>query len=241
MNTVRARQQRPRRQLRERLAAFDRHRDDLLAILQTACERKPKTKTFDNEKSWRVLQFMARAYLEEEARNEERRMLAPAADRELLNRLGTVLGEGRSKLDEVMQHNVRGRLFLAWCEAHGDPDLTDPVMGLFDANFVKAVGGVLAGLGALELAAIHAAQQFRQGPGRPDGTSVLSHEFIVNLEATYRNITGKRCGAGGPFARFTKTFFEALGRHSAQQTVIDAIKYAKRRASSRWGKPLLAK
>jgi len=176
-----------------------------------------------------------------EARIEERRMLAPAADRELLNRLGAVLGEGRSKLDEVMQHNVRGSMFLSWCEAHGNPDLTDPVMGLFDANFDKAVAGVLAGLAALELAAIHAAQQLRQGPGRPHGTSVLSHEFIINLEATYRNITGKRCGAGGPFARFTKTFFEALGRHSAQQTVIDAIKYAKRRASSRWGKPLLAK
>lgn len=235
----------PPRQLRARLAAFDRHSDDLLAMLRKVCERRLKPKSFDEKTSRRYLKFMAQVYVEEEVRTEQKRMIAPAADRaELLDQLGTDLGESRCKLDAVMQDDIRGQLFLAWCEAHGNPDLTDPVVGLFDANFDKVVGDVVAGLAALEAAAFRAAEQVRQEPGRPAGTGILPNDFIISLEAGYRDITGKRGGAGpGPFAQFAKKFLEALGRESPENTVIDAIKDARTReekhpVTSRWGRSL---
>jgi hypothetical protein len=43
----------------ERLTAFDRHKDDLLAILKEVCDRKPKTKPFDADKSWRYVRLRA--------------------------------------------------------------------------------------------------------------------------------------------------------------------------------------
>jgi hypothetical protein len=230
-----------------RLTTFDRHTGDLLAILQKVCERKPKTESFDKNKSWRHLRFMALVYLLEEASVEQKQMTVPAADRvELLHQLGNALGKARCKVDEAMQDDVRGRLFLAWCETHGDPDLTDPIMSLFDAEFDKVVAGVVAGLAALETAAFRAAGQVRQRPGRPGGTSVLQHDFIISLESAYRDITGKPGGAGpGPFTQFVRKFLEALGRESIEQSVIEAIKDARKRekkypAASRWGRSLFA-
>jgi hypothetical protein len=229
-----------------RLAAFNRHRNDLLAILQAACERKPKTKSFDRKESWRHLEFMAWVYLKEEAQIEQKRMLAPAGGRaQLLRQLGTALGKGRCTLNEVIQDDLRGHLFLAWCESQGDPDLTDPIMDQFDTNFEILVASVAGDLAALEEAAFRAARQLRQRPGRPGGTAVLQHDFIISLESTYRNITGKRGGAGpGPFAKLVQKFLKALGRGSSEQTVLEAIKAAKRReengSTSRWGRSLFA-
>ena len=44
-------------------AGFDQHRADLLGHLQKVCERLPKTKSFDPDKSWRHLRLMASRYL----------------------------------------------------------------------------------------------------------------------------------------------------------------------------------
>jgi hypothetical protein len=135
---------------------------------------------------------------------------------------------------------VRGHLFWAWCEANGDPDLLDPILVRFDAEFDKAV----AGLAGLERAAFRAAEQARQRRGRPEGAAALPHECIIALEAIYREITLQPAGAGpGPFARFVKEFLNALGRESAAQSVIEAIKDTKKReekcaATSRWGRSL---
>src|SRR5262245_42518147 len=80
------------------LDAFDRHKDDLLAMLQDVCERKLKTKPFDKNESWRHLAFWASLYLQQQARVEQERMeLAP--DRlKLLLQLGNTLKEARCKL-----------------------------------------------------------------------------------------------------------------------------------------------
>jgi hypothetical protein len=230
-----------------RLTAFDRHRDDLLGLLQKVCERRPKTKSFDKNESWRHLRFMAGVYLRKEASVGQKQMEVPAADRvKLLHQLGNALGQARCKVNEATQDDVRGRLFLAWCETHGDPDLTDPIIGLFENKFDEVVAGVVADLAALETAAFRAVRQVRQRPGRPGGTSVLQHDFIINLEHAYRDITGKPGGAGpGPFAQFVKKFLEALGRNSLEQSVIEAIKDARKRdkkypAASRWARSLFA-
>jgi hypothetical protein len=230
-----------------RLDQFNLHKEALLAFLQRECERQSKTEPFNRNGAWRHLKFMAQVYLQEEANIERNRMLPPAMGRiKQLQRLKTDLLKARCSLNQVMKDDLRGRVFLAWCETHGDPDLTDPVMDLFDSKFDDHMKDLRAGLADLARVASNAAAQCHQKPGRPAGTSILQDDFIVRLESTYRDITGKIGGAGpGPFAKFVKRFLEALGRESTEQTVIEAIKGAKRReeknpATSRWGRSWLA-
>jgi len=223
----------------ERLTAFDRHRDDLLAILQKVCDHKPKTKSFDPDKSWRYLRLKALGYLELKAKAEQRQKMVPAADRvELLHELGKALRGARCKLDEARHADIRGVLSVEWCEAHGNPDFTE-FLDLIGRRFDEMVAGVITGLADLETAASRAAEQIRQKPGRPRETGYLSPEFIIALESAYRYITGKRGGAGaGPFAQFVKKFLEAEGSTITLQSVIEAIKTAKKRKE--WGRSLLA-
>jgi len=62
------------------------------------------------------------------------------------------------------------------------------------------------------------------------------------LESVYRNITKRNAGAGdGPFFRFVTEFLTAVGRERSDETVIEAIKAARKReekhpATSRWGR-----
>jgi hypothetical protein len=223
-----------------RLAEFDRHRDDLLAILQKACGRRAKP--FDKKYAWHHIRLNAWCYLEGEARAEEKQLMVPAADRgELLRQLENALSRARCKLDEARHHVIFGVLFGEWCEAHGNPDFTDPIMGLYEAKFHEVLADVIAGLADLETAASRAAEQVRQKPGRPRGTGVLQHDFIVGLESAYRDITGKRGGAGpGPFAQFVTKFLQALERPSTEQSVIKAIKAAKKRKGQEWGQSIFA-
>ena len=103
-----------------------------------------------------------------------------------------------------------------------------------DAEFHKLAADVVTGLVALETAAFRAAEK-RRRPGRPKGTGILPPDLIILLESLYRFITGKPGGAGpGPFARFVKKFLEAKGRTITQQSVIEAIKTAKKRKE--WGR-----
>ena len=135
----------------------------------------------------------------------------------------------------IDEAHIRGALFVEWCEAHGNPDFTDPIMGKFETKFDK----VVAGLADLETAAFRAAEQVRQKLGRPRGTGVLQQDFIIALELAYRDITGKPGGAGpGPFAKFIMRFFAALGSARAEDSVIKAIQAAKKRKE--WGQSVLA-
>jgi hypothetical protein len=226
-----------------RLTTFDCHRDDLLDLLQGVCEHRPKTKSFDPDESWRHLRSMADGYLRHEARVEQERMGVSAVDRgELLLELENALNEARCKLDEATHHDIRGVLFVEWCEAHGNPDFTDPIIDLVNREFDKLVAGVVASLADLATAASHAAEYARRERGRPPGTGVLQHDFVIGLESTYRKITGKPGRVGpGPFAQFVEKFLEAVGRKSKKETVIRTIKAVKKReqkdpATSRWGR-----
>jgi hypothetical protein len=218
---------------KERLAAFDRCRDDLLAMLQAQCNRKPKTKSFDGDGTWCELRSIASTYLKLEARMEEQRMRPTDAARRL-GLLGSALGTARSKLNQAWHADIRGGLFVEWCEANGNPDFTDPVIDAYERGFDKRVACLLAGLATLEQAAVRASKQSPQRrPGRPMGAGFQSHEVIVSLESVYRRSTGKRAGVGaGPFARFVEKFFEALQRSPG--SVVDAIKAAKMRYANTW-------
>jgi len=214
-----------------RLAEFDRCRDDLLAMLQKVCERTPKP--FDEKYAWRHVRFYAWRYLEEEEASAEKRMMVPAADRvDRLRQLGNALREARSKLDETRHDVTCVVLFEEWCKARGISDFTDRHVDIFE----DALADLIAGLAYMETAASRAAEQVRQKPGRPGGTGVLQHDIVIMLEAAYQNITGRRGGAGpGPFAQFVTKFLEGLGRTITQQSVIEAIKAAKKRQGEQWG------
>jgi hypothetical protein len=205
---------------------FERHKDELLDLLRKVYERSPKTKPFDANNAWRHLRFVAYVYFRREAEVSQKRARMPAGDRaKLLRQLGNALRDARRKADEAMK-TVRGYWFVEWAEANGNPDFTDPIIVRFEEEFDKTV----AGLAVLETAAFRAAETVRKKRGRPPGTAALPHNFIVSLESVYRDITKGNSGAGpGPFARFVKEFLTALGRECPQQSVIEAIKDAKKR------------
>jgi hypothetical protein len=221
--------------IQARLAEFDRYTDDLLAMLQKVCERTPKP--FDKKYAWRHVRFYAWRYLEEEEASAEKRMMVPPADRvEQLRQLGNALRKARCKLDETKRHVTLVALFEEWCKVRGIPDFTDQ----HDPLFCEALATLIAGLAELEIAASRAAEQVRPKHGRPIGTGVLQPDFIIDLELTYRDITGKPGGAGpGPFAQFVMKFLEALGRRTIEEpTVIKVIRAAKK--SEKWGRSPLA-
>jgi hypothetical protein len=226
-----------------RLTAFDNHKNDLLDLLQEMCEHRSKTKTFDLDQSWRHLRFMAAGYLRDEARVEQKRMGVSAADGvKLLFELENALKEARCKLDEAWHHDICHMLFVTWCEAHRNPDFTDPIIDLFRREFDEVVTGVVVVLADLATAASSAAERVRRKRGRLRGSGALPQQFIIKLESAYRKITGKPGRVGpGPFAQFVEKFLEAVGRKSKKQTIIRAIKAAKKGeqknpATSRWGR-----
>lgn len=213
--------------LERRLAAFDRRKDDLLAILQKVCGRTDKP--FDEKGAWRHIRLYAWRHLEGAHAKAK-----PAADHvELLRELRNALSQARCKLNETRSRALVV-LFDEWCKARGIPNFDDR----HEPIFHEVLADLIAGLADLETAAFRAAEQVRQKPGRPRGTGVLQQDFIIALERTYRDITGTPGGAGpGPFAEFIKRFFDALGSARAEDSVIKAIQAAKQREE--WGQSVL--
>jgi hypothetical protein len=218
-----------------RKANFERHKKKLLKLLRELYERSPKTKPFDENNAWRDLKVLAHVYLRNEAEVSQEQAMMPAGDRvELLLQLGNALRDARCTADEAMK-TVRVHWFVEWAEANGNPDFLDPIIDRFGEEFDKRV----AGLAVLETAAFRAAETVRKKKGRPPGSAVLPHDFIVNLERAYRDITKRNAGAGrGPFFRFVIEFLTALGRECSDETAIEAIKAARKREASQWGRDL---
>jgi hypothetical protein len=208
-----------------RLTAFDQRKDEILRHLQEVCERRPKTKSFDPGTAWRHIRMHAWSYLQ----NAVRREMAPNFGWvKELRHLENLLKEARCVFGKV-----RGPVFVEWCETHGNPDFTDPIIEVYADRFDELLLG-------METAASRAAEQMRRKPGAPRGASEQQIELIVNLEHAYQSITGKSGGAGcGPFARFVKDFFGALGRATTEGNVVQLIRAA--RKTPRWGRSFLTR
>jgi hypothetical protein len=216
--------------------AFERHMAVLLAMLEEVRGRTAKPLGPDSRS---ILQLCAFSYY-----MEARPARVPTADLiKPLLKLRKALREARSTLDDIIEgsHFLYLKLFSAWCEEQIDPDLQDEIIeNQLNAAFHKLAADVDAGLAALETAAFRAAGNLGKRPGRPSDTGILPLRFIIELEAAYRHITGKPGGAGpGPFARFVRKFLEALGRTITKESVIEAIKAAKKRKE--WGRPLFVR
>jgi hypothetical protein len=228
-----------------RWRGFDRSQDDLLAMLQEICERRPKNKSFGRNKVSRHLRFVALISIGADKETRRRQSKLSAADRaQLLRKLGNTLSDAHSMLKKAKQ-NALGPLFVQWCITHGDPDFTDPIIEKFEQEFEEKIAGIVEGLATLATTALDAARRVRQtvpSTGRPPGTSFPGHDVILGLERVYRESTGKQAGAGdGPFARFVSKFLTAIERECTKQRIIEAIKAAKKReernpATSRWGR-----
>ena len=220
-------------EIEARLTAFDEHKENLLDLLRKVHGRGPKTKPFDADKAWRSLRFSAFVYLQSEWEVSKKQTMTRAGDRaKLLRQLGSALRDARCKADEAMK---TGHWFLEWAIANGNPNFTDPRIELYQDEFETRV----ACLKGLEEAAYQAAETVRMKRGRPSGTTIVPHDFILNLESVYRNIAKRNAGAGsGPFFRFVTEFLTALGRECSDETVIEAIKAARKREDSRWGRNL---
>src|SRR5205809_5065633 len=79
-----------RRAINASTDTFVRHKAALLNHLQQVYESGPKSKLFDAEKSWRLLEFLAMQYFFHERERQER---VPAADRvRRLRELAKALG-----------------------------------------------------------------------------------------------------------------------------------------------------
>jgi hypothetical protein len=238
--------------IKKRLDAYDRQSDVLLSMLQQVCERRPKTK-FDKDKARAHLRFVAFCHLNKNIDADKTHVQATAENRDvkLLSHLDALCVASR-KVKEAMQ-NARGPVFVEWCIAHGDPDFLDPSISVFEREFDRITADVIAGLAILETAASRATEDVRERirqdvrlAGRPSGSTLVPHGLILGLERVYRESTGKSAGAGaGPFARFVSRFLEVAGRKMMEQSVVEAIKAAKKReeknpATSKWGRRQLS-
>jgi hypothetical protein len=194
-------------EIEKRLAAFEQHKIGLLDHLQKVYNRGPKPNAFDADESWRGLTHWAGIYLWLARVKQE--IVLPAARVARLRGLATALGRARRMAEKAMRDDVGDDLFSAWCEANVRDDLvpTGPLtLVRIDHEFDK----VIAGLAALETAAIRAADEVLKGRGRPKGTAILPGDFIEGLAEVYQKSTGSKPGAGdGPFAQFVYEFLTA--------------------------------
>jgi hypothetical protein len=197
-----------------KMAAFDSHKQTLIAILRDAYGGGPKAVPFDEEKSWFRLETTAHHYFMQERAKQD---AMSNANREARQRaIGAALKQARNLIDEAMLDEVGDDLFSAWSEKANLPlasvDRNDDgslfMVRPADAMFKKAV----ACLTDLETAADRAADEAHQGRGRPPGARVLPVGYIEALAAQYRTSTGSRPDHKGPFVRFVCAFLVALGR-----------------------------
>lgn len=222
------------------LAAFERHKKPLLDVLRKVHGGGPKSEPFDEEDSWRALTRAAIQYFRGPEIKQKTMLAARRVER--LNDLAKALGRARHEAHKAMQDDVGWDLFRGWCaETNTSPALADlnadgsSVLTPFANQFKKVVGG----LTALEAAAHRAAGDVRTKAGPPRGTGILPMDDIIALAAVYRRSTGLNPNMGaGPFAQLAEEFLTAIGRgdDTAQDYVVEALKYARKQARKNPGK-----
>jgi hypothetical protein len=221
------------------LDAFERHKEDLLAVLRMAYERSPKTQPFDSNQSWQRLTTVASFYFWRDRVKQAR--MSNAARIKGLHEIAKALNYARTLIREAMPNEVGNDLRWAWWQ--GTSEYAKAKGRFVDFLYIEGCFEKVAiSLVALETAAARAAVDVPARVGRPKATGILPRGDIEGLATAYRDSTGLKPGAGrGPFARFVLVFLAALGRTNVQdESVIDAIKDArqwalKRAAATRWG------
>jgi hypothetical protein len=216
-----------------RLAEFDKYKKTLLDMLRDAYERGPKSKRFDEDKTWRSLSGLAGFYFRFRHGSVKQKKMPLAQHVARLRKLENALGKARTLVDAAMQDEVGSALYSSWWEAT-ESEYAEADGHFADVLYIKReFERVVKGLAALETAASRAADDVPPpGKGRPKGAAILSWDDIWGLGALYRESTGSIPGAGdGPFAKFVAKVLTALGCYNDDEDegkskrVIGAIKY----------------
>lgn len=209
-----------------RLAAFAKHKNDLLAHLRKACERSPKSEPFDADAAWRHLSLLAEAYFWQPIRKQE--TLLPARRVDQLRDLAKALGRAHRLADKALQDDVGYDLFRAWVAGANIPLNDDGLMGV-----IHEIKKVVESVATLEAAANRAARHVPTKAGAPRGTGILPPDYITALEERYRRSSGLEPKMDAePFAEFVGEFLTAVGpvKDPSEDYVFEALKYARRQA-----------
>jgi hypothetical protein len=212
-----------------KLAAFKKHKRDLLNKLQNECKSNPHSRRLDEGKSWRDLCQLAQLYLWGEVGKPDSMSGAERGKR--LRQLSAALRRARGLTDRAMKDEVGDLLYVAFCtEKDGSFALTRRV------DEIKEMATALA---TLETVARAAAANDR--PNKAGRSTLLPRDCIQGLARVYRSSTCSKPGRGaGPFADFASEFMVAVGQTRFSRTsLIDAIQDAHRRFKPSWfdGKP----
>ena len=163
------------------LTAFKRQKEKLLDILRKAYRRGPKSEPFDADNAWSRLTSFAESYYWMERTKQDVTRGAERVAR--LRELAKALGNARAVIDKVMQDDVGDALRASWWEGTSEYAKAKPFFGgLFyryadgkghfvdiGGKFEKVVETEVAGLVALEAAAIRAADDVPTRRGKTQG------------------------------------------------------------------------
>jgi len=218
----------------EQLAAFDRHRPNLLGHLSKAHKRGPKSAPFDETSAWRHLTYLAETYFMRPIRKQE--TLLPSRRIDRLDDLAKALRKAHRLVDSAMKDDVGDDLFRGWCV-----EAKEPPQGLNDDDWpfriINQIKEVATGLATLKAAAQRAARDVpRKGAGTPPGFRILPWDYIIGLAECYRRNTGVEPIMGpGPFAEFVEEFLVAVGRGNDTKNdyVVEAFKYQTRKNAAK--------
>ncbi len=223
-----------------KLAAFNKHKSNLLKKLQNGHKRRPTSASFDPVKSWQDLTNCAQLYFWGEVMKQK---TMPTADRiKRLRQLSRALRVACGLARRAIRDDVGDELYRAWF-AKKNLDLMKAVAVPMEkdgssvltrtADEIKEMVTVLATLQALAESALEANNVSNRSAGRP---ALLPRDCIQGLARVYRTSTGSKPGLGaGPFAEFAAAFMIAIGQTGFERTsLIDAIQDAHGKFNPSW-------
>lgn len=196
-------------EIRSRLASFNKHKEHLLSLLHDAIQRGTKVNPFNKQQSWLRIETTAYEYFAQEILTYN---VWSGADHEARYRaIAEALRDARNKMEELRYPDIAGHSTRGWLErTQGLVDTTKQFRNLLylECEFDK----LIQILSRLERKARQVAAATHKGPGRPKGGSALPWNHICELADDFRKSTGRKPGrGGGPFSRFVKGFFKAVG------------------------------
>jgi hypothetical protein len=205
------------------VAAFETHKENLLAVLRNAYERGPKSGSFNADRVWRFLTLLAWDFFRRKRLKQE---VVPAANRsKRLVKIAKALGEACRLFDEAKQDELIDDLYSAWCDQNIKQE-TVPGGPLVIVRLSDEFDEVVASLSTLKAAACKARDEVIPQEGRPMG-SILSPDIIDELARKYQETTGLKLDklTDKQFVEFVRQFVAAIGQQG-KVDALEVIKYA---------------
>jgi hypothetical protein len=220
-----------------KLAAFKKHKQDLLNALQNGCKSGRKSEPFDTDKSWDDLTQLAQLYFWGQVM--ERNALSTRERINRLRHLSRALRQALGVTRRAISDSIGSDLYRAWFVKKNIPltsalqiDKDGSSVLTRSADEINEMVEALARLEAISRAAA-ATADVPSNIGRP---VLLPRDCIQGLARVYRTSTGAKPGRGaGPFAEFAYKFMTAVGQTGFEyESLPDAIQDAHRAFKPSW-------